>query len=63
MSRIAYLSSDVIVSVQPSLATDSPFSSHLKRYASRKAKGIVAKNADAVPEVISLESSTNWYRH
>ncbi|KFH42074.1 Sulfite reductase [NADPH] subunit beta-like protein [Hapsidospora chrysogenum ATCC 11550] len=59
VSRIAYLSSDVIVSVQPSLATDSPFSSHLKRYASRKDKSIVAKNADAVPEIQSVRHNAD----
>jgi sulfite reductase (NADPH) hemoprotein beta-component len=57
VARIAYLSSDVIVSVQPSLATDSPFSSHLRRYASRKDRGLVAQGGDAVPEVRSWLSN------
>lgn len=51
VARLAYLSSDVVVSVQPSLAVDSDFSSHLKRYAGRKDHGLVAQNADTVPEV------------
>ena len=51
VARIAYLSSDVIVSVQPSLAAESDFSSHLKRYASRKDRGVVASSVDAIPVV------------
>lgn len=51
VARIAYLSSDVIVSVQPAIGADSDFSSHLKRYAGRKDRGLVAQGADAVPEV------------
>lgn len=45
------MSSDVVISVQPSLAADSEFSSHLKRFASRKDRGIVAATEDTVPEV------------
>ncbi|KAF4125386.1 sulfite reductase (NADPH) hemoprotein beta-component [Geosmithia morbida] len=59
VSRIAYLSSDVIISVQPSLATDSPFSSHLKRYASRKDHSLVASRADAVPEILSVRHNAD----
>lgn len=51
VARIAYLSSDVILSVQASLAAESDFSSHLKRYASRKDSGLVAASNDAVPVV------------
>lgn len=51
VARIAYQASDVIVSVQPSLAVDSEFSSHLKRYSGRKERSLVAKNVDSVPEV------------
>ncbi|GAB0133416.1 hypothetical protein EsDP_00001827 [Epichloe bromicola] len=49
VARIAYLSSDVVVSVQASLAAESDFSSHLKRHASRKDSGLVAASNDAVP--------------
>lgn len=49
VARIAYLSSDVVVSVQPSQAVDSEFSSHLHRYADRKDSSIVASSG--VPEV------------
>ncbi|KAF4773925.1 sulfite reductase hemoprotein [Colletotrichum scovillei] len=45
VARIAYLSSDVVVSVQPSLAKDSEFSSHLKRYVARNDKSLVAKSS------------------
>lgn len=51
MARIAYQASDLIISVQPSLAVDSEFSSHLKRYSGRKERSLVAKNVEAVPEV------------
>lgn len=51
VARIAYQASDLIISVQPSLAVDSEFSIHLKRYSGRKERSLVAKNVDAVPEV------------
>ncbi|KAF2861708.1 sulphite reductase hemo protein, beta subunit [Piedraia hortae CBS 480.64] len=51
VARIAYLSSDVIVSVQPSLATDSEFSKFLKNYVSNKATSLICKG---VPEVQSV---------
>lgn len=51
VARIAYQASDVIVSVQASLAVDSEFSSHLKRYSGRKERSLVAKSVDSVPEV------------
>ncbi|CAI6087728.1 unnamed protein product [Clonostachys chloroleuca] len=57
VSRIAYLASDVVVSVQPSLATDSAFSSHLKRYAGRNDQGIVAANG--VPEIQSVRHNAD----
>lgn len=44
VARIAYLSSDVVVSVQPSLATPSEFSPFLAQYASNKASSIIAKS-------------------
>ncbi|PTB80773.1 beta subunit of assimilatory sulfite reductase [Trichoderma longibrachiatum ATCC 18648] len=50
-ARIAYLASDVVISVQPSLAADSEFSSHLKRFSGRKDRGIVAATEDTVPEI------------
>ncbi|KAG6042270.1 hypothetical protein E4U41_000014 [Claviceps citrina] len=59
VARIAYLASDVIVSVQPSLAADSDFSSHLKRYASRKQRSVVASSADAVPVVQSIRHNAD----
>ncbi|KAH7322943.1 sulfite reductase beta subunit [Stachybotrys elegans] len=51
VARIAYLSSDVILSVQPSLTVDSDFSSHLKRYAGRNDQGLVSQAAGAVPSI------------
>ncbi|RYO96809.1 hypothetical protein DL765_011382 [Monosporascus sp. GIB2] len=57
VARIAYLASDVVVSVQPSQGQDSAFSSHLKRYAGRKDPGLVSKATDAVPESESLQEA------
>ncbi|KAI9872616.1 MAG: hypothetical protein M1830_001413 [Pleopsidium flavum] len=48
VARIAYLSSDVILSVQPALDVESEFSKHLQSYASNKAQGLVAKDVQAV---------------
>jgi sulfite reductase (NADPH) hemoprotein beta-component len=43
VARIAYLSSDIILSIQPTLATDSDFSQHLHRFASNKARSHVSR--------------------
>ena len=51
MARIAYLSSDVIVSVQPAQGIESEFSVHLHRYAGRKDRSLVAATDNGVPEV------------
>ena len=51
VARIAYLSSDVVVSVQPALAVDSLFSSHLAALSSRNAGSIVAQAGGRTPEV------------
>lgn len=59
VARIAYLSSDVIISVQPSQATDSKFSSHLSRYASKKLPSIVARSEDGVPEIQTIRSNND----
>ncbi|RYO82533.1 hypothetical protein DL762_006556 [Monosporascus cannonballus] len=59
VARIAYLASDVVVSVQPSQGQDSAFSSHLKRYAGRKDPGLVSKATGAVPEILSVRHNTD----
>jgi len=59
VAAIAYLASDVVVSVQPSLASDSEFSSHLKQLAAKKAPSLVAKSSDAVPEIQSVRHNTD----
>ncbi|KAF3767536.1 thiamine diphosphate-binding protein [Cryphonectria parasitica EP155] len=59
VARIAYQASDVIVSVQPSLAADSEFSSHLKRYHGRKERSLVAKNVESVPELVSVRHNAD----
>lgn len=48
VARIAYLSSDVVLSVQPALSADSEFSRHLHGLAAAKRPGLVAKE---LPEV------------
>ncbi|PPJ57513.1 hypothetical protein CBER1_06230 [Cercospora berteroae] len=55
VARVAYLSSDAIVSVQPSLAADSDFSKFLKQYASKKATSLVSE----APEVISVRHNND----
>ncbi|KAJ2970061.1 hypothetical protein NQ176_g8361 [Zarea fungicola] len=59
VARIAYLASDVVISVQASLATDSEFSSHLKRYAGRKDQGLVAASEGAVPKIVSVRHNAD----
>ncbi|CAJ2512255.1 Uu.00g052700.m01.CDS01 [Anthostomella pinea] len=59
VARIAYLASDVVVSVQPSQGQDSAYSSHLKRYVSRKDPGLVAKSEGSVPEIQSVRHNTD----
>jgi len=49
----------VIISVQPSLASDSEFSAHLKSFASRKDASLVAKSSDAVPEILSVRHNAD----
>ncbi|KAK0307037.1 Sulfite reductase [NADPH] subunit beta [Friedmanniomyces endolithicus] len=56
IARIAYLSSDVIVSVQPSLSTDSEFSRFLHQYAANKASSLICKG---VPEVQSVRHNAD----
>lgn len=53
---MAYLSSDSIVSVVPSLASESEFSNHLKQYASNKASSVVCRD---VPEVLSVRANAD----
>ena len=48
VARIAYLSSDAVISVQPSLAVDSEFSKFLYLYTKNGASAVVAQR---VPEV------------
>lgn len=53
VARIAYLASDVVLSVQPSLRTDSQFSKSLNSLKAKGASGLISK---AAPEVsFSLE--------
>lgn len=47
VARIAYASSDVVLSVQPALGADSEFSSQLHLLASKRTPGIIAE----VPKV------------
>lgn len=49
----------MVVSVQPSLASDSAFSTHLKQLAAAKTASLVAKTTDAVPEIQSVRHNTD----
>ncbi|KAF2719072.1 thiamine diphosphate-binding protein [Polychaeton citri CBS 116435] len=57
VARVAYLSSDTIISVQPALQTDSEFSSFLTQFASKKASSLVAKAS--TPEVLSVRHNAD----
>ncbi|RDL32408.1 Sulphite reductase hemo protein, beta subunit [Venustampulla echinocandica] len=59
VARIAYLSSDTIISVQPAQSIDSEFSSHLYRYAARNDKSIVAGTENGVPEIQTVRSNAD----
>jgi hypothetical protein len=59
VARIAYLSSDVIISVQSAQAVESKFSTHLHRYSGRKDSGLVATSEGGVPEVRFFGNSVN----
>ncbi|KAF2739020.1 thiamine diphosphate-binding protein [Polyplosphaeria fusca] len=56
VARIAYLSSDVVVSVQPSLASDSEYSSCLHALGKDKGESLVAK---AQPEVTPVRQNAD----
>ncbi|KAF2800085.1 thiamine diphosphate-binding protein [Melanomma pulvis-pyrius CBS 109.77] len=56
VARIAYLSSDVIVSVQPSLASDSEFSEYFRALQKAKAPSLVAKNH---PEIVAVRHNVD----
>jgi sulfite reductase (NADPH) hemoprotein beta-component len=56
VARVAYLSSDVIISVQPSLATDSEFSKFLTQYATNKANSIVCQT---LPEILPIRKNAD----
>lgn len=47
VARIAYICSDVIISVQPALGLDSEFSQQLHVLASRNTAGVVSKEPEA----------------
>lgn len=59
VARIAYLSSDVIVSVQPAHSIESEFSSHLQRYAGRKDLSLVAASGNGVPEIQTIRHNND----
>ncbi|KAL8728171.1 MAG: hypothetical protein Q9166_005565 [cf. Caloplaca sp. 2 TL-2023] len=56
IARIAYLSSHVVLSVQPALAVDTDFSKHLHTYSATRSPGLVAKDA---PEVVALRHNVD----
>ena len=55
-ARIAYLASDVVLAVQPSLTTESEFSYHLQHFAARHAKNAVSKTA---PEILTVRQNAD----
>ncbi|KAL8824844.1 MAG: hypothetical protein Q9191_004788 [Dirinaria sp. TL-2023a] len=55
VARVAYLSSDLVLSVQPALGVDSIFSKQLRALAARKSPGLVTKE----PEVQALKHNAD----
>ena len=56
VARIAYLSTHVVLSIQPALAIDSHFSKHLHTYSATRLPGVVAEKA---PEVCLQHEETS----
>lgn len=56
VARIAYTSSDVIISVQPSLASDSDFSKHLQSLVAGKIPSTVCKG---LPEIVAVRQNAD----
>ncbi|KAH0555784.1 hypothetical protein GP486_006272, partial [Trichoglossum hirsutum] len=59
VSRIAYLSSDVVISVQPAQAIDSAFSKALHPLAASKVPGIVATAEGSIPELLTIRHNAD----
>lgn len=59
VARIAYLASDVVVSVQPSLATESEFSAHLKSLVKAKTQSLVASSESSIPEIQAVRHNAD----
>ncbi|KAF2754615.1 sulfite reductase hemo protein, beta-component [Pseudovirgaria hyperparasitica] len=55
-ARVAYLSSDVVISVQPSLSTESEFSSYLQSYSEKNLASLTAK---AAPEIFPVRQNAD----
>lgn len=56
MARIAYLASDVVLSVQQSLSTESEFSHYLGQYAGKQIKNLTSR---ALPEILRLRQNAD----
>lgn len=52
VARVAYLTSDVVLSVQPALQTDSLFSKPLKALKANKTQNVLSKGAPEVSDSI-----------
>ena len=59
MARIAYIASDVVLSVQPALGLDSDFSPHLGAFVANKAPGLVGKETPEVRHQLEEELVRN----
>ena len=56
MARVAYLASDVVLSVQPTLAVESEFSQHLGQYSSKQVKNLTSRKPT---EIIALRQNAD----
>lgn len=52
VARVAYLASDVVLSVQPALQTDSVFSKSLKALKANKTESVAAKGVSEVRDLL-----------
>ncbi|KAK6499835.1 hypothetical protein TWF481_010192 [Arthrobotrys musiformis] len=59
VARIAYLCSDHVISVQPSLKQKTPYSSQLDRLSASSTPGIISGNPESLPEITTVRHNAD----
>ncbi|KAI9679293.1 MAG: hypothetical protein M1817_005313 [Caeruleum heppii] len=59
VARIAYLSSDIVLSVQPAQSADSNFSSLFHAWSSQKHPGLISKSNRSPPEIRAIRHNVD----